>query len=311
MKKLVVNIKAPKDNTLDKVRVYVGPSSTSASLFVAGNLVYEGAIQASVKTDKYTNKAKNYIGIEYFNDAGKVFRSTRPKPRFMIDDMGPWDYAANKFLQGDEELGLLDNSTTALPAPFVVYQKAMNDAFAKVAEKHGSGGILVFPVYPTSAELNVFTVNGEIIALVNNSSYYSATLARTQVSFAALEAMTEAERTLVINGFKWRIEPIYQEDIRWLQDQLVHTYSFLSGSSAPYTKKFAVLTDLPAALVGAYAAATSNGFATPFKSGTLAGQWARWTGAAMTTDQSDIDFTYSFGNTTTNCQFQLRYVGRE
>jgi hypothetical protein len=313
---LVVNIKTPSDNTLDKVRVDVGTTSTSTSLFAAGNLVYEGTLQASVKTDKYTNKAKNHIGIEYFNDSGKVYRSSRPKPVYMIDDMGPWDYvsSAAKFIQGNEELGFLDNTITTLPSQLILYQKAMNDAFARITAKHGTAGIVTFPTFPVSTEMNMFTVNGEIIALVNNSAQYSATAARTQASFDALEAMTETERTLVVGGFKWRIEPIYHEDLTWLYDQIAHAYQTRSTTYAPFSKRVAMLTDLPSALLAAYNPTVFNGaagLATFHRTGTP-GVWDKWVDMVNTADQTDLLYSYGgLGVNTSTCQFQLRYVGRE
>ena len=234
----------------------------------------------------------------------------------MIDDMGPWDYvgSAAKFIQGNEELGFLDNTIATLPAQLILYQKAMNDALAKITAKHGTDGIVAFPVFPVSTEMNVFTTNGEIIALINNSTQYSATAARTLASFNALEAMTETERTLVVGGFKWRIEPIYHEDLTWLYDQIAHAYQTRSAGYAPFSKRVAMLTDLPSTLLAAYNPTVFNsvaGLATYHRTGTP-GVWDKWVDMVNTTDQTDLLYTYGgLGVNTSTCQFQLRYVGRE
>lgn len=214
MKKMVINITQPADVSLDKVRVYVSSNGESASLHQAQNIVYEGVLVAQVKTEQYVNGALNYVGVEYYNDAGKKLRALRSAPRGMLADLGPWEYAtANRFATGDEWFGTLAGDHPEVPAEVRVRNMDFNNLFASIASKVGF--FAIGTKYASNPELgtNGITVNGKLLLLHPSTNSYSLKPSEVHAYYRNMMGLPVNERRITVGGYIWEADLITSDDI--------------------------------------------------------------------------------------------------
>lgn len=214
MKKMVIKISTPKDASLDKVRVYVSSSKESELIHKPENLVYEGVLVPEVKTTAYKDKMLNYIGVEYYNDAGKRYRSMRPTPVTMYSDLGPWEYAsAPRFKSGDETTGVLSAAASGLLGEMLVKNYDFEKLFKSIASKVPS----FFPLgtsYSSSPDtfLDGITVNGKLLLKPSNVKF-SMTVADYHKYYRQMVKLPVADKQVVVGGFIWEADYFTIEDV--------------------------------------------------------------------------------------------------
>lgn len=214
MKKMVIKIAQPADASLDKVRVYVATFGDSASLHRAENIVYDGALIAEVKTEQYTNGALNYVGVEYYNDAGKKLRALRSAPRGMLTDLGPWEYATeNRIAAGDEWFGTLTGDHPEIPSEMRVRNMDFNNLFTSIASKVGFFAVGTNYASNPETTINALTVNGKLLLLPSVSVSYSTTPANVHAYYRNMMALPASERRITIGGYVWEADFITSDDI--------------------------------------------------------------------------------------------------
>lgn len=214
MKKMVIKIAQPADVSLDKVRVYVATSGDNASLYQAPKIVYDGALIAEVKTEQYTNGALNYVGVEYYNAAGKKLRALRSAARGMLADLGPWEYATtNRFATGDEWFGTLAGDHPEVPAEVRVRNMDFNNLFTSIASKVGF--FAVGANYASNPELpiNAITVNGKILLLPPVTTSYTTTPTNVHTYYRNMLGLPASERRVTVGGYVWEADFITSDDI--------------------------------------------------------------------------------------------------
>lgn len=214
MKKTVIKISTPKDASLDKVRVYVSSSKESELIHKPENLVYEGVLVPEVKTTAYKDKMLNYIGVEYYNDAGKRYRPMRPAPMMMYSDLGPWEYASTpRFKSGDETTGVLNASSPGLIGEMLVRNYDFEKLFKSIATKVTSFFSLgtTYSANP-DAFLDGITVNGKLLLKPANVNF-SMTVADYHKYYRQMVKLPAADKQVVIGGFIWEADFFTIEDV--------------------------------------------------------------------------------------------------
>lgn len=221
-KKFVIKIKTPSDETLDKVRLYV--SLSPENIVVDENKVYDDAVIGEIVVEPIADKKEHHFLVEYYSStSSKVLRPVQPIPRTIIRDMGPWELLdGDKILQGDEQVGILENNLESPAYPYIPLETDFSRAWYNLMREIGTPSAAsmetLFVGNPSSV-MWPFLTNGEIyLAPVSLSTTSALPNQVTYYDFLKVLENTPAEKKrFEVNGFIWEIEWLFDDIVeKWL-----------------------------------------------------------------------------------------------
>lgn len=217
-----LQVKVPTDAMLDKVRIYIGTSPVSETLFAAGNKVYEGPL-ANYKFSGYTPGTIYYAGFEYFNAAGKILRPISPTRFCPYNDIGPWNaLLGDPFTFGDANLGMLSVTDVLQEERLMNYHISQLLTKTMTAANYSLGNTFSTNV---TGDMVVLCDNGVLKALPGLSFTHSPVVPTTFVIafHNALNGISEAARMINVGGYLWRLDFMYLENYDCFKEVWTHT----------------------------------------------------------------------------------------
>lgn len=219
-----LQVKVPTDAMLDKVRIYIGTSPVSETLFAAGNKVYEGPL-ANYKFSGYTPGTIYYAGFEYFNAAGKILRPISPTRFCPYNDIGPWNaILGDPFAFGDANLGMLSVTDVLQEERLMNYHISQLLTKTMTAANYSPGNAFSTNV---TGDMAVLCDNGVLRALPGLSfTHTSVTPTTFVIAFHnALYSVPEPARTINVGGYLWRLDFMYLENYECFKEVWAHTFN--------------------------------------------------------------------------------------